>query len=134
MKVKTNELSGVALSYTVCMIEMPHLVWGETIGEHYASKQIVVPEMPDCYGPYTDWDMCGPIIEREKISVLAPITRRIAQERHAFTVDYWRALSQRDENEVAIHGRGPTLLIAAMRCYVASKLGEEVDIPEELCK
>jgi hypothetical protein len=28
--------------------------------------------------------------------------------------------------------RGDTPLIAAMRCYVASKLGEEIDIPEEL--
>lgn len=27
---------------------------------------------------------------------------------------------------------GPTPLIAAMRCYVASKLGDTVDIPEEL--
>lgn len=26
---------------------------------------------------------------------------------------------------------GPTPLIAAMRCYVASKLGEEVEIPDE---
>ena len=25
-----------------------------------------------------------------------------------------------------------TPLVAAMRCYVASKLGDEVDIPEEL--
>lgn len=28
--------------------------------------------------------------------------------------------------------RGPTPLIAAMRCYVASKLGEEVEIPDTL--
>jgi hypothetical protein len=27
---------------------------------------------------------------------------------------------------------GPTPLIAAMRCYVASKLGDEVEVPEEL--
>jgi hypothetical protein len=27
---------------------------------------------------------------------------------------------------------GPTPLIAAMRCYVASKLGDTVEIPEEL--
>ncbi len=27
---------------------------------------------------------------------------------------------------------GPTPLIAAMRCYVASKLGDEIEIPEEL--
>lgn len=29
-------------------------------------------------------------------------------------------------------GKAPPPLIAAMRCYVASKLGDEVDIPEEL--
>lgn len=28
--------------------------------------------------------------------------------------------------------KGPTPLIAAMRCYVASRLGDEVEIPEEL--
>lgn len=27
---------------------------------------------------------------------------------------------------------GPTPLIAAMRCYVASKLGDNVEIPEKL--
>jgi hypothetical protein len=27
---------------------------------------------------------------------------------------------------------GPTPLIAAMRCYVASKLGAEIEIPKEL--
>jgi hypothetical protein len=27
---------------------------------------------------------------------------------------------------------GPTPLVAAMRCYVASKMGDEVDVPEDL--
>ena len=27
---------------------------------------------------------------------------------------------------------GPTPLVATMRCYVASKLGDEVDVPDEL--
>jgi hypothetical protein len=27
---------------------------------------------------------------------------------------------------------GPTPLVAAMRCYVASQLGDEVDVPDEL--
>jgi len=31
-----------------------------------------------------------------------------------------------------LHTEGTTPLIAAMRCYVASKLGDEVDIPTEL--
>lgn len=30
------------------------------------------------------------------------------------------------------YASGPTLLIAAMRCYVASKLGDTVEVPEEL--
>jgi len=30
------------------------------------------------------------------------------------------------------HGYGPTPLIAAMRCYVASKMGDEIDVPTEL--
>ena len=30
------------------------------------------------------------------------------------------------------HGYGPTPLIAAMRCVVASRLGDEVDVPEKL--
>lgn len=29
-------------------------------------------------------------------------------------------------------GYGPTPLIAAMRCFVASKLGDEVEVPDEL--
>lgn len=29
---------------------------------------------------------------------------------------------------------GPTPLIAAMRCFVASRLGDEIEIPEELLK
>jgi hypothetical protein len=27
---------------------------------------------------------------------------------------------------------GPTPLIAAMRCYVASKMGDEIELPEEV--
>jgi hypothetical protein len=32
----------------------------------------------------------------------------------------------------AAEGEGPTPLIAAMRCYVQSRLGDEVDVPKEL--
>jgi len=43
-------------------------------------------------------------------------------------------MKQADENDPIIHGKGPTPLIAAMRCYVASKLGDEVEIPQELAQ
>jgi hypothetical protein len=36
------------------------------------------------------------------------------------------------EEDVVVRGEGDTCLIAAMRCYVASKLGDEVEIPKEL--
>lgn len=34
----------------------------------------------------------------------------------------------------ALDWDGPTPLVAAMRCLVASRLGDEVEIPDELCK
>ena len=61
----------------------------------------------------TDWAQGGPIIEREKIATAWHITRWVA----------WRGV---------VEHPGPTPLIAAMRCYVAAKLGDEVEIPEEL--
>lgn len=67
------------------------------------------------YKPSTDWAQGGPIIEREKINL---------EWRGE-----WRARLWADSDEVFV---GPTSLVAAMRCYVASKLGDEVGIPEEL--
>jgi len=63
----------------------------------------------------TDWAQGGPIIERERIDVLYEHDLR------------WIAVPQK-----GIESYGPTPLIAAMRCYVASKLGDEVEIPEGL--
>ena len=61
-----------------------------------------------------NWSQGGPIIEREKIEL----------EWHG---NYWLAQIRADEEWY-----GPTPLIAAMRCYVAYKLGDEVDVPAEL--
>ena len=63
----------------------------------------------------TDWSQGGPIIEREKIDVLYEHDLR------------WVAVPQK-----GIESYGPTLLIAAMRCYVASKMGDDIELPEEL--
>ena len=122
MTVKTSELSGMALCYAVCMIEMPHLVRNKTIGIHHASDQIVVPELPEpkCYSPFTGWAMFGPIIERERISVV-----------DVDGYDFWKA-DKLNKEAIPVISYSPTPLIAAMRCLVASKLGDEVEIPEEL--
>ena len=64
----------------------------------------------------TNWSQGGPIIDRERISL-----RHIGK---SIKGDIWDA----GDNEI----EGPTPLIAAMRCYCASKLGDTVEVPDEL--
>jgi len=65
-----------------------------------------------------DWSHGGPIIEREWIDL------------HCVDDSLWTADCSTPDG--LIMGSGPTPLIAAMRCYVASKLGDQIDIPTEL--
>lgn len=66
--------------------------------------------------PYsTSWSQGGPIIEQEGMTLMY---------QYGDGYDAYKHTGHKQ--------RGPTPLIAAMRCYVASKLGDEVDIPEEL--
>ena len=67
----------------------------------------------------TVWEEGGPIIERERISI-----------RQWTNVPIVHAYMPQDNAPWQSDGTSP--LIAAMRCYVASKLGDEVDVPEEL--
>ena len=71
--------------------------------------------------PYsTDWAQGGQIIEREKIGLREPHEVK----------DRWYA---RITTDVTVFMQpGPTPLIAAMRCFVASKLGDEAEVPDEL--
>jgi hypothetical protein len=68
-----------------------------------------------------DWGAGGPIIERE-IDQISRLHSYPEYTANRYACDSW-------EDCEAL---GPTPLVAAMRCYVASKLGEEVDIPKEL--
>jgi hypothetical protein len=69
------------------------------------------------FNPSTDWRQGGPIIERERIG----LGHEICEGR-----PYWVATGY------LVEECGPTPLIAAMRCYVASKLGDEIEVPKEL--
>ena len=67
------------------------------------------------HGDYSsNWAQGGPIIERER-----------------FVIEPWGLHWVASVSRCILH-HGPTPLIAAMRCYVASKMGDEIDIPEEL--
>jgi hypothetical protein len=77
------------------------------------------------FQPSTNWAQGGPIIEREGIEFW---TYSSHQDEHGnFT-----SIKDAKHPSRAQHYSGPTPLIAAMRCYVAAKLGDNIEIPEEL--
>ena len=104
--MKTNELTGHALNWAVAKCE-------GGVGDN----QLIGA----WYTPSTDWSQGGPIIEREGVWT------RTTDEGEDDPSCKWRAELPYLAVEV-----GPTPLIAAMRCYVASKLGDEIEIPKEL--
>mgnify|MGYP003332887567 FL=1 len=73
----------------------------------------------------TDWAQGGPIIEMERIELSFLGFDEIDE-----ALPIWNACKY--VRGVLNEKQGPTPLIAAMRCYVASKFGDEVDVPDEL--
>lgn len=108
--MKTSELTGAALNWAVQKCEG-------------ARKDIDFAWWTEDYAPSTDWAQGGPIIERELIDI-----RHIRS--NTLYWEAWTSAPEAPDGEVS--ECGPTPLIAAMRCYVASKLGDEIEIPEEL--
>lgn len=137
MKIKTADLIGLALDWAVSVADglrpvMRHdymrtkaaannykgdLAWHleVTPNEPITVDEAGVTHVLRAYSE--QWSKGGPIIEREKIAV-------------DWDHDCWNAST--DEHPAYYSAATP--LIAAMRCFVASRLGDEVDIPEELLK
>lgn len=104
--MKVSELEGAALDWAVANCE--ELVSTNT-------KNLFEPwYLLRNYTPSTDWAQAGPIIERESISL-------------EWTGESWMAYIWHDEEFFA-----STPLVAAMRSYVADKLGDEIEVPEEV--
>ena len=122
MKIKTSELIDAALDWAVALARDESVrVEGGRV--RFALSQFTNDY--DLYSPSTDWAQGGPIIEQAGIE-LRP-SRFGATGWTAWTLD--RATKTQPRN-VGKSASSP--LTAAMRCYVASKLGDEVDVPEEL--
>lgn len=102
--MKTAELSGNALDWAVAMCEDD-----KTKGAWTLSR----------FKPSTDWAAAGPIIEREKIGI-------DCDDQGVWFASY--DLSA----ESSWGATGSTPRVAAMRCYVANKLGAEIKLPEAL--
>ena len=105
--MKTSELTGAALDWAVAKCE----------GEVWATWRWLDLYDNDKEGRYhysDHWEVGGQIIEREMIDLKCLPTKQ-----GGFI---WRTAC----------ADGTTPLIAAMRCYVTSKLGDDIEIPEEL--
>lgn len=134
MKIKTATLTDAALNWAVALAEghKPPLL--RVLRGNVALPDIEDPMSCDYLGdddqwarfdPSTNWAQGGPIIERKRIS-----TRTYAREGHSWVafIDFGGS----SVSGVKARQTGPTALTAAMRCHVASELGDEVDVPEEL--
>jgi hypothetical protein len=117
MKVKTSELQGAALDWAVAQCEYFPVRYGFD---------------DNCPEYSTNWEQGGPIIEREKLGVWWA-THYVDDDGVEYGNHWYCETGCTDENYDAQHiAEGPTPLVAAMRCYVASKLGDEVEVPDEI--
>lgn len=157
--MKTSELSGGALDWAVA--ECENNLWLAYENALLADRP-VPPRPSEflrdnnysaAFAPSTDWAQGGPIIEREGISTIKleheygvdsegyttteciPVFGAVVGE--YFDTDLQRNSYGESYGEIYYIGTelvttGPTLLIAAMRCFVSMTLGNEVEIPKEL--
>lgn len=153
MKIKTADLIGPALRYSVAVCEGLNVgiltvdeQWERFIKdasstelEKYADEYAEIrkgfkTELCKIHGDGykstldarawrfdEDWGVGGPIIENKGLAI-----RVFAEHGAPDGGPYWIS-----ERHPAV-GHGPTPLIAAMRCFVASRLGDEVEVPDEL--
>lgn len=119
--MKTSELIGPALDWAVAKCEnaLKNIDHFTGYGGVFSASFEHAPES-GLYSPSSDWAQGGPIIEREYISTI-----------DCDGYDFWRAEKMNAKAQV-VTTYGPTPLVAAMRTFVASKLGYEIEIPEEL--
>ena len=125
MKVKTADLIGPALDWAVAVVE--------GLTEENAWTTVEIFKAIRAGGGYwysTNWAQGGPIIEREGVEInvrnwsASPGCRLPGKYEWSARLCFVR--------QTECKHFGPTPLIAAMRCVVASRLGYEVDVPDEL--
>ena len=126
MKVKTKDLKGRALDYVVALVTLSEthiLVFcsnqtGQARWSLYSIKLGYYREIPH----YCTWREGDDIIDREKIMTMWCHTGE------------WKAVMASSEAKPPYFFRqnGANRRTAAMRCYILSKLGEEVEIPDNL--
>lgn len=121
MNIKTSDLSLLALNWAVSVALGRQMVWlehFEEFGEIDPDDSIAYDPLPDyCY----NWAHGGPLVRQAQISF---------EPQFAFgRVDTWICRTHAFEQQG--QGQYREQLVAAMRSFVASQLGDTVDVPEQ---
>lgn len=123
--MKTSELIGSALDWAVAKCEGVNPRFNmESHGSTWHGWWIANPIYSRMPHYSTDPSQAYPIIERARIST--------TDQHGCYGVSQWMASLYLPNDNGQVIEFGPTPLIAAMRCYIASKLGDEIEIPKEL--
>jgi hypothetical protein len=127
--MKVSELQGAALDWAVakCIYEPDDVVICE-------GRVFAYDDATKGFNPSTNWTQGGPIIEREKIGVWWA-THYVDEDGVEYGNHWYAEMGCTDENVDSRYcgvADGPTPLITAMRCYVANKMGDEIELPEEV--
>lgn len=120
MKIKVSEATELQLDWLVAKCEGIDFTEGGIFNErnNFIARRSVAGKA----NWSTEWAQGGPIIVREEFC--APTRYYGCAEGNP---NKWQA-----GFGVYPWMRGHTPLIAAMRCYIASKLGDEVEVPDDL--
>ena len=136
--IKVSEATPIQLDWLVAKCEGAN---DEQLGRLESAQKCVAltgDMQTKPFTPSTDWAQGGPLIEREKIDLefmdnfeawCGSVVREYGQDRESYSDDQDRE-SYTAEQESFV-GYGPTPLIAVCRCYVASKMGDVVEVPSE---
>ena len=129
---KVSEATGDILDYLVAVAQGATVVekhHGDFQGFYVVIASDLFSKVGRSYSPSSRWNQGGPIIEQENIKLFPNVGGTwSAQIRHE------------EDHQLVSHkvlagwsrGSGSTPLIAACRCFCASKLGEYAEVPEEL--
>jgi hypothetical protein len=126
MEIKTGELIDAALDHAVAM----------ALGRVRPDGGLYAGHQGRTFRPSTNWAEGGPIIERNLIQVsprwnnAGSFSKGLYMTKTGFWS--WVAYVLGNGNiDGSFEQVGPTLLVAGLRCYVASRLGDSVDIPAD---
>ena len=123
--MKTSELIGPALDWAVAVAQGATNLKHDTIASWWfvlEGKDRTLSKgwsASQSYNPSTNWSQGGAIMDQAEIDTY------LYERGSPFG---WIA----EITGTKFKGKGPTRLVAAMRCLVASRLGDEVEIPNEL--